>query len=141
VYSHRNGQVAEWLKAHAWKVCNGESRSRVRIPPCPPNTKGPVGPFGIWRTGIGENPLFDKIAGRRFWACGAAARSERSEDGRHAQACFPQSLGDRGPVGTPPVSVAISKLATSFNLQGSCRLLRCNLAAPHGLQRFLRMRR
>ena len=26
------GQVAEWLKAHAWKVCNGESRSRVRIP-------------------------------------------------------------------------------------------------------------
>jgi hypothetical protein len=32
------GQVAEWLKAHAWKVCNGESRSRVRIPPCPPNS-------------------------------------------------------------------------------------------------------
>jgi hypothetical protein len=31
------GQVAEWLKAHAWKVCNGESRSRVRIPLCPPN--------------------------------------------------------------------------------------------------------
>src|SRR3954470_13274778 len=30
------GQVAEWLKAHAWKVCNGESRSRVRIPLCPP---------------------------------------------------------------------------------------------------------
>ncbi len=33
------GQVAEWLKAHAWKVCNGESRSRVRIPPCPPNKR------------------------------------------------------------------------------------------------------
>src|SRR6185312_6668918 len=33
------GQVAEWLKAHAWKVCNGESRSRVRIPLCPPNPK------------------------------------------------------------------------------------------------------
>ena len=32
----KDGEVAEWLKAHAWKVCNGESRSRVRIPPCPP---------------------------------------------------------------------------------------------------------
>src|SRR5215469_14822151 len=37
VYSRETeGQVAEWLKAHAWKVCNGESRSRVRIPLCPP---------------------------------------------------------------------------------------------------------
>ena len=30
------GEVAEWLKAHAWKACNGLSRSRVRIPPSPP---------------------------------------------------------------------------------------------------------
>lgn len=29
------GQVAEWLKAHAWKACGGETHSRVRIPPCP----------------------------------------------------------------------------------------------------------
>ena len=31
-----DGQVAEWLKAHAWKVCIRETVSRVRIPPCPP---------------------------------------------------------------------------------------------------------
>jgi hypothetical protein len=31
------GQVAEWLKAHAWKVCIRESVSRVRIPLCPPS--------------------------------------------------------------------------------------------------------
>jgi hypothetical protein len=30
------GGVAEWLKAHAWKVCIGESLSRVRIPLPPP---------------------------------------------------------------------------------------------------------
>ncbi len=34
VGSHR-GQVAEWLKAHAWKACGGATHSRVRIPPCP----------------------------------------------------------------------------------------------------------
>ena len=40
------GEVAEWLKAHAWKVCIGLSLSRVRIPPSPPKLrKGPVGPF------------------------------------------------------------------------------------------------
>src|SRR3954469_10933126 len=42
-----DGQVAEWLKAHAWKVCNGESRSRVRIPPCPP--KRPDTVVGFFR--------------------------------------------------------------------------------------------
>ena len=30
------GQVAEWLKAHAWNACIGETLSRVRIPLCPP---------------------------------------------------------------------------------------------------------
>jgi hypothetical protein len=30
------GQVAEWSKAHAWKVCRRETVSRVRIPVCPP---------------------------------------------------------------------------------------------------------
>ena len=32
----RCGGVAEWLKAHAWKVCMRETVSRVRIPPPPP---------------------------------------------------------------------------------------------------------
>jgi hypothetical protein len=35
-HKQRAGQVAEWLKAHAWKVCIRETVSRVRIPPCPP---------------------------------------------------------------------------------------------------------
>ena len=30
------GEVAEWLKAHAWKACMGETLSRVRIPLSPP---------------------------------------------------------------------------------------------------------
>src|SRR6185503_20328264 len=31
------GQVAEWLKALAWKACIRETVSWVRIPPCPPS--------------------------------------------------------------------------------------------------------
>ena len=31
-----HGQVAEWSKAHAWKVCRRGTVSRVRIPLCPP---------------------------------------------------------------------------------------------------------
>jgi hypothetical protein len=31
------GVVSEWLKEHAWKACNGESHSRVRISPTPPS--------------------------------------------------------------------------------------------------------
>ena len=30
------GEVAEWLKAHAWKACKRETVSRVRIPLSPP---------------------------------------------------------------------------------------------------------
>ncbi len=33
------GEVSEWLKEHAWKVCIGLSLSRVRIPPSPPYFK------------------------------------------------------------------------------------------------------
>ena len=31
-----HGEVAEWSKAHAWKVCRRETVSRVRIPVSPP---------------------------------------------------------------------------------------------------------
>ena len=34
-----SGGVAEWLKAHAWKVCIPETVSRVRIPLPPPRPK------------------------------------------------------------------------------------------------------
>ena len=30
------GEVAERLKAHAWKACLGVTLTRVRIPPSPP---------------------------------------------------------------------------------------------------------
>lgn len=33
-----DGEVAEWLKAHAWKVCLRETVTRVRIPLSPPFT-------------------------------------------------------------------------------------------------------
>ena len=32
----QNGEVSEWLKEHAWKVCIRESVSRVRTPLSPP---------------------------------------------------------------------------------------------------------
>ncbi len=35
-HDRRHGEVAEWLKAHAWKVCIRETVSRVRIPLSPP---------------------------------------------------------------------------------------------------------
>ena len=31
--------MAEWLKAHAWKACKGETLSWVRIPFSPPQIK------------------------------------------------------------------------------------------------------
>ena len=34
----RHGEVAEWLKAHAWKACIRETVSWVRIPPSPPGS-------------------------------------------------------------------------------------------------------
>ena len=33
------GEVAEWLKAHAWKACLRETVTWVRIPPSPPEPK------------------------------------------------------------------------------------------------------
>ncbi len=33
------GELAEWLKAHAWKACKGLSLSRVRISRSPPYKK------------------------------------------------------------------------------------------------------
>ncbi len=33
---HAFGEMAEWLKAHAWKACLGETLTWVRIPLSPP---------------------------------------------------------------------------------------------------------
>src|SRR5688572_2217500 len=40
------GGVAEWSKAHAWKVCRRVTVSRVRIPPPPPAHKARHGFYG-----------------------------------------------------------------------------------------------
>jgi len=41
------------LKAHAWKACNGEIRSGVRIPPCPPFLPRPrLGVFCLTRAAV-----------------------------------------------------------------------------------------
>src|SRR3954464_14962162 len=34
-----SGEMAEWLKAHAWKACLGETLTWVRIPLSPPSSK------------------------------------------------------------------------------------------------------
>ena len=34
--NHPHGEMAEWLKAHAWKACLGETLTWVRIPLSPP---------------------------------------------------------------------------------------------------------
>ena len=39
-----DGEVAEWLKAHAWKACLRETVTRVRIPPSPPHSPLPAYP-------------------------------------------------------------------------------------------------
>ena len=40
------GEVAEWLKAHAWKACKRETVSGVRIPSSPPITN-PLNSVGL----------------------------------------------------------------------------------------------
>ena len=49
------GEVAEWLKAHAWKACIRETVSRVRIPLSPPN------PLEKARTAIPRNASYLRI--------------------------------------------------------------------------------
>ncbi len=39
ILDNLNGEVAERLKAHAWKACKGVTLSRVRIPLSPPLKK------------------------------------------------------------------------------------------------------
>jgi hypothetical protein len=57
--------VAEWLKAHAWKVCNGESRSRVR-----------------------QNRRQAILGASRVASRGPQSDPSPSEDGKHALSMF-----------------------------------------------------
>src|SRR5260221_6467635 len=78
------GKVAEWLKAHAWKVCNGESRSRVRIPLCPPINEGPLRALIYWRIGIGERSLVRRQGRQALAGASTASDPSVSEDDEYA---------------------------------------------------------
>ena len=56
--------MAEWLKAHAWKACKGETLSWVRIPFSPPLTN-----FYMIKRFINRNSIFYKpyLFFRIFW--------------------------------------------------------------------------
>jgi hypothetical protein len=45
----RSGEMAEWLKAHAWKACVRETVPWVRIPLSPPDDIGIIDIFRILR--------------------------------------------------------------------------------------------
>jgi hypothetical protein len=67
-----SGEVSEWPKEHAWKVCIRLFVSRVRIPPSPPyKQKSPTcfsgGAFLFMEVKGGREPeWFEKIAGKQF---------------------------------------------------------------------------
>jgi hypothetical protein len=47
--------VAEWLKAHAWKACLGETLTWVRIPPSPPLHFGLLTKYFLSRRAGGQS--------------------------------------------------------------------------------------
>src|SRR5690242_9190310 len=61
----RPGEMAEWLKAHAWKACLGETLTWVRIPLSPPVTKFAALPGSTPLMGAGAAPGLYAINGCR----------------------------------------------------------------------------
>lgn len=58
-----NGQVAEWSKAHAWKVCRRETVSRVRIPVCPPPHPPHSCSWCFWHYSCLISGIYDSVVG------------------------------------------------------------------------------
>ena len=54
-----SGQVAEWSKAHAWKVCRRETVSRVRIPVCPPPHPHHSCSWYFWRYSCARSGIYN----------------------------------------------------------------------------------
>src|SRR6202021_3032588 len=50
------GEMAEWLKAHAWKACLGETLTWVRIPVSPPYCQGNS-------NNAGKLSIYQRVAG------------------------------------------------------------------------------
>src|ERR1700722_7566644 len=59
------GEVAEWLKAHAWKACLRETVTRVRIPLSPPPSPLKLLSFLRRETGIRTDGGFCQSQPRR----------------------------------------------------------------------------
>jgi hypothetical protein len=78
--------VAEWLKAHAWKVCLRETVTRVRIPLSPPDylikylilQRFLARSFDILSPFSGFVPLWEEIIETIYPAMNAAKRKEAS---------------------------------------------------------------
>lgn len=100
------GQVAEWLKAHAWKACGGATHSRVRIPPCPLRRKLPAAGrltrsararrLGVWARDLPAAPASEDVGMHLGWVAPdddvrralparGLHRGERVGDGRRIQ--------------------------------------------------------
>src|SRR6266478_5364646 len=60
--------MAEWLKAHAWKACIGETLSRVRIPVSPPDTFGPA-TLHTKLSSIAVSPRTTKLNWSQLYLC------------------------------------------------------------------------
>src|ERR1039457_1329740 len=64
------GEMAEWLKAHAWKACLGETLTWVRIPLSPPfSNRCFTGNWPSWRAisvNPGDGPYIGVNTGRRW---------------------------------------------------------------------------
>ena len=63
----RSGEVAEWSKAHAWKVCRRGTVSRVRIPFSPPFSSRPD--VALWpgiRASAAVGPPFWRVSAAGF---------------------------------------------------------------------------
>ena len=76
------------LRRTPGKCVTVNSRSRVRIPLCPPLKRAPCGPFFMADRDRYYGPLFDKIADRQFWARAKRAIRGRAEDEKHAKHVF-----------------------------------------------------
>ncbi len=59
------GELSEWLKEHAWKVCIRETVSRVRIPHSPPREINPREIVGLFFSQT-EPSLLERGAGKRI---------------------------------------------------------------------------
>ena len=89
------GEMAEWLKAHAWKACIRETVSWVRIPLSPPLLPGQ-----IFSAGLGRSKIATSIGFFCF-----EARAEVEMETRHAGA--PRASGGVGTAGGLAVAGAI----------------------------------